>query len=56
MGTFADTANVDYLLSFADEGKQTSLFRFGVQQTIKSLPFPFSASSKQAKVYRLSVC
>jgi hypothetical protein len=28
MGTFAETANVDYRLSFADQGKQTSFFRF----------------------------
>jgi hypothetical protein len=25
MGTFAETANVDYSLSFADQGKQTSV-------------------------------
>jgi hypothetical protein len=29
MGTFAETANVDYRLSFANQGKQTSI------------PFPF---------------
>jgi hypothetical protein len=28
MGKFAETANVDYCLAFADQGKQTSLFRF----------------------------
>jgi hypothetical protein len=28
MGTFAETAIVDYCLSFADQGKQTSDFRF----------------------------
>jgi hypothetical protein len=28
MGTFADTANVPYCLSFADQGKQTSVFRY----------------------------
>ncbi len=27
MGTFAETANVDYHLSFADQGKQTPVFR-----------------------------
>jgi hypothetical protein len=27
MGTFAETANVDYRLSFADQGKQTSVVR-----------------------------
>jgi hypothetical protein len=28
MGTFAETAIVDYCLSFANQGKQTSDFRF----------------------------
>jgi hypothetical protein len=28
MGTFAEAANVDYLLSFDKQGKQTSDFRF----------------------------
>ncbi len=28
MGTFAETAIVDYRLLFADQGKQTSVFRF----------------------------
>jgi hypothetical protein len=27
MGMFAETVNVDYRLSFADQGKQTSVFR-----------------------------
>jgi hypothetical protein len=27
MGTFAETANFDYRLTFADQGKQTSVFR-----------------------------
>ncbi len=26
MNTFAETANVDYRISFADQGKQTSVF------------------------------
>ncbi len=50
MGTFAETANVDYCLSFADQGKQTSVFY--LQKTNRSLPFaankwkfPFSLSS-----------
>jgi hypothetical protein len=43
MGTFADTANVDHRLSFAEQGKQTSVFR--LQKTNGSLPFPFSISS-----------
>jgi hypothetical protein len=41
MGTFAETTNVDYLLSFADEGKQTSVYNFRLQKTNESLPFPF---------------
>jgi hypothetical protein len=28
MGTFAETAIIDYRLSFAIQGKQTSAFRF----------------------------
>jgi hypothetical protein len=42
MGTFADTANVDYRLLLADQGKQTFVFRFLLQTTNGSLPFPFS--------------
>jgi hypothetical protein len=33
MGTFAETAIVDYRLSFADQGKLTSVFRSCLQQT-----------------------
>jgi hypothetical protein len=33
MGTFAETAVVDYRLSFADQGKRTSVFRYCLQQT-----------------------
>jgi hypothetical protein len=50
MGTFAETAIVDYRLSFSDHGKQTSVFRFRLQQTNASLPFPFSVCSKQRKL------
>jgi hypothetical protein len=32
MGTFAETAIVDYRLLFADQEKQTSVFRFRMQQ------------------------
>jgi hypothetical protein len=39
MGMFAETAIVD-------QGKQTSVFRFHLQQPIGSLPFPFSFCSK----------
>jgi hypothetical protein len=50
MGTFAETAIVDYRLLFADQGKQTFVFRFHLQQTKGSLPFPFSICSKQREV------
>jgi hypothetical protein len=46
MGTFAEKAIVDYRLSFGDQGKQTSVFRFHLQQTNRSLPFPFSGKQK----------
>jgi hypothetical protein len=42
MGTSAETA----IVLFADQGKQTSFFRFSFQQTSGSLPFPFSVRSK----------
>jgi hypothetical protein len=42
MGTSAETAIVDYHLLIANQGKQTSVFRFHLQQTNGSLPFPFS--------------
>jgi hypothetical protein len=42
MGTSAETAIVHSHLSFADQRKQTSVFRFHLQQTNGSLPFPFS--------------
>jgi hypothetical protein len=48
MDTFAETAIVDHRLSFANQGKQIFLFR--LQQTIGSLPFPFSVCSKQTEV------
>jgi hypothetical protein len=38
MGTFAETAIVDYRLLFADHGKETSVFR--IRQTKGSWPFP----------------
>ncbi len=38
MGTFAETAIIDYRLSFANLGKQTYVFRLHLQQTNK-LPF-----------------
>jgi hypothetical protein len=42
MGIFAETANVDYCLSFADQGKQTSIFL--LEKTNGSLPFSISSS------------
>ncbi len=47
MGTFAETAIVDYCRPIAYQGKQTSVFCFRLQQTKESLPFPFSICSKQ---------
>jgi hypothetical protein len=47
---FAETAIVDYRLSFADQGKQTSIFLYRLQQTIESFPFPFSSCGKQMAV------
>jgi hypothetical protein len=47
MGMFAGTAIVDYRLSFADQGKKTSVSEL---QTNGSLPFPFSVWSKQTEV------
>jgi hypothetical protein len=34
VGSFDETAIVDYRLSFADQGKQTSVFRFRLQRTV----------------------
>jgi hypothetical protein len=48
VGTFAETAIIDYRLLFADQGKQTSTFR--LQQPNGSLPFPFSICSKQTEI------
>jgi hypothetical protein len=39
-GTFAETAIVDYHLSFADQGKQTFIFGFHLQQTNINCRFP----------------
>jgi hypothetical protein len=50
MGMFAETAIVDYHISFADQEKQTSVFRFRFQQTNISLPFPLSVCSEQTEV------
>jgi hypothetical protein len=36
MGTLAETAFADYRLLFADQGKQTSVFRFHLQPTAEN--------------------
>jgi hypothetical protein len=50
MGTFAETLIVDYRLSFADQEKQKSIFRFRLQQTNGSWPFPFSICKNKRKL------
>jgi hypothetical protein len=42
----AETATVNYRFSFADQGKQTSIFHFHLQQTNGTLSFRFSVGSK----------
>jgi hypothetical protein len=49
MVTFAETAIVNYRLLFADQGKQTSIFRFHVQQTNGSSLFLFSILNQTNK-------
>jgi hypothetical protein len=48
MGTFSETVIVDYHLSFADQGKQPSVF-VRLQQTNGSLPFPFSVRNTSCR-------
>jgi hypothetical protein len=50
MGTFAETAIVNYRLLFADKRKQNSVFHFRLQQTNGSLSFLFSVSSEQKQI------
>jgi hypothetical protein len=50
MGTFAKTAILNYLVLFANQGKQTSVFRFRLQQTNGSFPIMFSVCSRQMVV------
>jgi hypothetical protein len=47
---FAETAIVAYRQYFTDQGKQTSVFRFRLQQTNRSSPLLFSVCSKQQKL------
>jgi hypothetical protein len=61
MDTCAETAIVDYCSLFDDQGKQTSVFHFRLQQTNGSLPFPFPgfAANKRQLPFSLgpfSVC
>jgi hypothetical protein len=51
VGTFAETAIVDYRLSFADQGKQASVFRFLLQQTDGSLLFRFPFAESKRKLH-----
>jgi hypothetical protein len=48
MGKFAETANVNYRLSFADRGKQTSVFRSDLRIYIL---YPEMAAYIQIHVY-----
>jgi hypothetical protein len=41
MGTFAETTNIDYCLSFADQGKQTSIFHFPFAENKRVCRFRF---------------
>jgi hypothetical protein len=50
MGTFAERANVDYRLSFSNQGKQTSVSAFHLQETNRGLPFLFAICNKQTEV------
>jgi hypothetical protein len=50
MGKFAERAIVDYRLLFADQGKQTSVFCFRLQQTNGSLPFQSFVCIKPSEV------
>jgi hypothetical protein len=46
MGTFAETAILDYHLSLAKQEKQNFVFLFRLQQTNGSLPFLFPFVAK----------
>jgi hypothetical protein len=50
MGTFAETANSDYRLSFADQRKQTSVFLFLFAENKRKLAISVPACSKQMEV------
>jgi hypothetical protein len=48
MGAFAETGIVDYHLSFADQGKQTSVLRFRLQQQMEVSHFRLQKKQKLA--------
>jgi hypothetical protein len=50
MGRFAVSAIVEYRLSFTDQGKQTFVYRFRLQQADGSWPILFYVCSKQKEV------
>jgi hypothetical protein len=57
MGTFAETATAACSLSFADQGKQTSVFRFYLQQTTEIYHFrlPFAENKRKLPFSVISV-
>jgi hypothetical protein len=55
MSTFADTANVDYRLSFVDQGKQTSVLRLQKINGSCCFHFPFAANKQKLQFSVTSV-
>ncbi len=58
MGTFAETAIVDYRLSFVDQGKQTSVSVCSKQTEVCRFRFPFVENERKlpfsvSSVFRL---
>jgi hypothetical protein len=47
MGLFAETAIVDLHLSFADQGKQTSISLCSKQMEIFCICFPYAANKRK---------
>jgi hypothetical protein len=54
MGAFAETANVDYRLSFADQEKQTSVFRI-YDSIYIYIAYIFSCFKRKQKLRRFSL-
>jgi hypothetical protein len=50
VGTFVAAAVVDYRLQFADQGKQSFVYRFRFLQTNGSLRFRFPFAAKKRKL------